>query len=794
MIENLETELKIPSNATLLVHSKTQAPSLQTSSSGSLSSIPLSPSTSISKSTKFLLIGRQASTADVRINHKSISRKHAVLYIRCVNGSSSTSAGDSTSINTSSKLELVLKDLGGKFGCTINGKKLERETEIILKHGDHVIFGNVREQAFQIIFPDDVELLSETSTSINEKVQPSAEKDKKLDAQKDDNVITSNEMEEMSLTGRAAREAEIAAMTASLDETPVYTKFKQAVAVEAITATNTNSATKSHEHESHPTNKENKQDQDHDQITKLKIPITNHITIPSASSSTSSCLLPTTISIDPSGSRLLVGTNNGTIRLYDFNGMDLSLQPFKTLTIQEGRYTISSSTFSNSGDRIILGTTSSQPIVLDRDGNQIIEFAKGDMYVTDMVHTDGHVANVTSVDWHPFDRDLVLSGSADGSVRVWDLIRCKTKFDKLCCGKLIYRVKSSMGKRTKISTVCYSPNGREFTCGTICGSIQIWNATKLKSRPDKVIYDAHDGKNIAIHSIVYNREGTQIASRCMEDDKVKVWVTRTLSRSAKPFMICHGLKSQYEYSNSSFSQDGKFICAGTSIDKSKSSNLTNKQDYGQLKIFKIESNTNGNTRTDPIITVNIALGINVVTSLWHKRLNQIFLGLSDGSIRIYYHPECSTKGALIPVSKGVRKIDELSLLLASRAPTGSAGISMDSIQTPHALPLFRDPERNTKRKRTKERQDPIKSKRPDLPGTGIKVGESSSAGLNFQQYNLTSAIHKNKNIAGIDPRDELFKFNEGKSYTKVPYDGDIKILAEKTVEEEEQEEEEKQNR
>ena len=54
------------------------------------------------------------------------------------------------------------------------------------------------------------------------------------------------------------------------------------------------------------------------------------------------------------------------------------------------------------------------------------------------------------------------------------------------------------------------------------------------------------------------------------------------------------------------------------------------------------------------------------------------------------------------------------------------------IITPHALPMFRDGEegRSTKRKREKERMDPRKSKRPELPitgpGKGGRVGASAT--------------------------------------------------------------------
>eukprot|EP00957_Ditylum_brightwellii_P014972 1128730-Ditylum_brightwellii.AAC.1 len=68
-----------------------------------------------------------------------------------------------------------------------------------------------------------------------------------------------------------------------------------------------------------------------------------------------------------------------------------------------------------------------------------------------------------------------------------------------------------------------------------------------------------------------------------------------------------------------------------------------------------------------------------------------------------------------------------------------------------------------KRQREKDRSDPIKSKRPEPPARGIKQGGQSGAGLNFTQFVVDGTI-KNKNIAGRDPREELFKYSEGKSY------------------------------
>lgn len=161
------------------------------------------------------------------------------------------------------------------------------------------------------------------------------------------------------------------------------------------------------------------------------------------------------------------------------------------------------------------------------------------------------------------------------------------------------------------------------------------------------------------------------------------------------------------------------------------------------------------------------------------------------SIRVLYDPILSTKGALIPTSKTVRQSDGLSDLLRSRAPTGSAaflGSANSSIITPNSLPLFREEQRATRKMKEQERKDPEKTKLPEPPVKGgIKTGAQAGASTSFTQYIVESTNYvNNKNIAGKDPREELFKYSEGKSYVSQAYEGDVqRILAEKTVEEEE---------
>lgn len=36
---------------------------------------------------------------------------------------------------------------------------------------------------------------------------------------------------------------------------------------------------------------------------------------------------------------------------------------------------------------------------------------------------------------------------------------------------------------------------------------------------------------------------------------------------------------------------------------------------------------------------------------WHREINQIVVGMSDSSVSVFYDPEKSTRGILLPISK-----------------------------------------------------------------------------------------------------------------------------------------------
>lgn len=109
--------------------------------------------------------------------------------------------------------------------------------------------------------------------------------------------------------------------------------------------------------------------------------------------------------------------------------------------------------------------------------------------------------------------------------------------------------------------------------------------------------------------------------------------------------------------------------------------------------------------------------------VWHPKLNQIFVGTGNGLIKGYYDDRRSLRGATLCASKIHRKAQQ------------SEVVSSQQVITPHALPLFRQERRKTSKKQMeKDRLDPIKSRRPDLPIT-------SGQGMELEHINKSNENH-----------------------------------------------------
>ena len=126
------------------------------------------------------------------------------------------------------------------------------------------------------------------------------------------------------------------------------------------------------------------------------------------------------LSIDKSGTRLLTGSYDYTVRLYDFGGMKEDFQAFNEIKPQDG-YPIMAIDYSPTGSHFLCVTGSCQPLIYDREGNKICDFIKGDMYLKDMNHTKGHTMNCTGGCWYPKNDSQIITWSKDSTIRLWDI-------------------------------------------------------------------------------------------------------------------------------------------------------------------------------------------------------------------------------------------------------------------------------------------------------------------------------------------------------------------------------------
>lgn len=81
--------------------------------------------------------------------------------------------------------------------------------------------------------------------------------------------------------------------------------------------------------------------------------------------------------------------------------------------------------FPTAGDLYIYDMALFQ--IYDRDGLTLGEFVKGDMYIRDLKNTKGHISGLTCGEWHPKERETILTSSEDGSLRIWDVNEFKTQ-------------------------------------------------------------------------------------------------------------------------------------------------------------------------------------------------------------------------------------------------------------------------------------------------------------------------------------------------------------------------------
>ena len=376
----------------------------------------------------------------------------------------------------------------------------------------------------------------------------------------------------------------------------------------------------------------------------------------------------TTLTVDPSGSRLITGSTDCTIKLHDFASMTpTTLRAFKSVDPTAAKASANAETHPVhhvefnpiSPAQILVISATPQAKILSRDGEILTEFVKGDMYLRDMHNTKGHISEITTGTWHPTNKNLCVTAGTDSTLRIWDVNLKREQRDVIVHKS---RVAGSAGRTRMTAVVWGSPaqGGANVLVGAaLDGSLVMWSGDGPYARPTAEIRDAHK-RDTWTGGIDISSDGRTVVTRG-GDDTIKLWDTRKFKQPVS--VVEHpSTSSQYSTSNIRFSPNSSSILTGSQS--------------GHLHILNPAT-------LKPEIVTPVTPGSPLITVLWHDKLNQILTGSVNAETHVLYNPNTSSRGAAMVMSKAPKRrhIDDDPTLTTDL----SQGLSGDSIVNPNGL-------------------------------------------------------------------------------------------------------------
>lgn len=428
----------------------------------------------------------------------------------------------------------------------------------------------------------------------------------------------------------------------------------------------------------------------------------------------------TALALDPAANRLLTGSADYTVRFWDFQGMDSSLRHFRSIEPAEGCL-VRDLAWSVSGDSFLVATTSAQARLYDREGELLHEYVKGDQYLSDMRNTKGHIAALSTVRWHPFDKQLFVTAAADSTVRIWD-IENKRKQKDVIVIKSKARSASGGGPgglRTAITSAAYSPDGKSIACAAQDGSLRLYASAGPYINPSLIV----EGANMMgseCGGLTWSLDNRTLLTRC-NDDTMKLWDIRNFQ---KPLHNRSDLPAIAPEHNAVFSPDERIVVTGTA---------SRKEGAGKLIFLRRDD-------FSLVRELDLVPGNSAIKVLWNPKINQVLASGGDGAVRVRYDDRLSFRGARLAVVRAAKKraVDD---------------IEYDGpIITPESV---KDEEMALRKRRKAERAaNPKANHRPEAPLTG--QGRGGKVGVSMSEILYRSVMPRNEK-AFEDAREAFLK-------------------------------------
>ncbi|KAJ9155003.1 WD repeat protein [Pleurostoma richardsiae] len=377
----------------------------------------------------------------------------------------------------------------------------------------------------------------------------------------------------------------------------------------------------------------------------------------------------TSVSLDPSGSRLIMGSLDGTIKLHDFASMTpTTVRAFRTVDPWETKASAASAESHPinlvefnplSGSVFLCISAHPQAKIMSRDGDILTEFVKGDMYLRDMHNTKGHVSEITTGTWSPTDKNLCVTAGTDSTLRIWDINNKRSQKEVI----VVKSKAAGSAGRTRLTAVAWGTpvqgGNNVLVAAALDGSLVMYSGNGPYSRPAAEVRDAHK-PDTWTGGIDISSDGRMVITRG-GDNTIKLWDTRKFK---EPLVsVSHPSTSdRFPMTNVKYAPNSTSIITGSPT--------------GDLHILNP-----GNLREE--LVTPITPGVPLIVVDWHPKLNQIVTGSANAETHVLYSPTKSFRGALEVMMRAPKKrhIDDDPSLTMDQ----SVGISGDSIVTPGAI-------------------------------------------------------------------------------------------------------------
>ena len=373
-----------------------------------------------------------------------------------------------------------------------------------------------------------------------------------------------------------------------------------------------------------------------------------------------------TLTLDNAGVRLVTGSRDCSFKLHDLSSLTpttlrafKSIEPTATKTSESADlHAVQHVAFNPISPSVVMVLSSlPQAKFYSRDGEQLFETVKGDMYLRDLHNTKGHVAEVTSGTWSSSNRNLCVTAGADSTLRIWDISRRDQK------DVIVYRSKvAGNAGRTRMTAVSWSASSQGgsdiIVAAALDGTLVMYNANGPFIRPAGEVKEAHKFDSWT-SSIDVSPDGMMLVTRG-GDQMVKLWDLRKFKQPVTTQTYPN--LSMYRNASIKYSPTGTHVIMGS--------------EEGNLVILNPYT-----LRTE--LSTPVTPGSPLIVAMWHEKLNQIFTGSDNSEVHILFDAEKSTGGAKAIMEKAPKRrhIDDNPNLTTDL----SQGVDPGSIVTPGGI-------------------------------------------------------------------------------------------------------------